>query len=110
MMISPGRRPSGRPNWTASPAATSTSPAAMSARPILNAPANCDLRTSNYKLRTPLQFHAPEEISQLEGRRLRRVGSVRGIELDRRAELLAERAGVGLARIGRAHQRAPLLD
>ena len=44
------------------------------------------------------------------GGRLRCIRSMRRVTLDRLRELLAERPGVGLGRVGRAHQRPPLLD
>ena len=51
-----------------------------------------------------------EEVAEFERRRLRRVRAVRGVVVDRGAEVLAQRAGVGLGRVGRAHEVAPLLD
>src|SRR6476659_9949737 len=94
--MSPGNLPSGTPNRIARPAAMKTMPMTINRR---------DMALSRSS-----DFHPPEEVSQLERRRLGCVGSVRRVVLDRRAELLAQGPGVGLGRIGRAHQRPPLLD
>src|SRR5262249_13534989 len=51
-----------------------------------------------------------EEVRDLECRRLGGVGAVNGIGLDRRREVLADRAGGGLRRIGRPHQLAHASD
>src|SRR4051794_3865852 len=56
------------------------------------------------------EFHPRKEISQLEGGGFGGIGTVGRVVLDRTAELLAQRAGFGLRRIGRTHQRSPFLD
>src|SRR3954463_16512526 len=56
------------------------------------------------------EIDAREEVADLERRRVRRVGAVLRVVLDRPSEVLAQGVGVGLRGVGRAHQRAPLLD
>src|SRR5688500_5666241 len=93
-MISPGRRPSGTPAITTSPMPAMTSPRMTRLRPTAR----------------PLsarEFEAAEEVAELEGGRLGRVGAVRRVALDRLAELLAQAAGLGLGGVGGAHQRPP---
>src|SRR6185436_4955149 len=81
--------------------AATTSPMTMSARPILLA-ASCPL---------PLdKLHAAEEVAELEGRRLRRVGPMRRVAADRLAEVAAQRPRRRLGGVGRPHRVAPLLD
>src|SRR5262245_57239191 len=92
--MSPGSRPSGTPSQTSAPMSVMSSPTPTRTGPIA----------------ASAQFHPAEEIAQLEGGRVRRVGAMRRVVVDRRAKLLAERAGLGLRRIRGAHQRAPLHD
>src|SRR5215212_3151421 len=56
------------------------------------------------------ELQAAEEVGQLDLRVLLGVGAVDGVLADGVGELLAERALVGLRRVGRAHQVAPGLD
>src|SRR5271166_2058795 len=56
------------------------------------------------------QFVSGEEITQLEARRVFGIGAVHRVLLDARSPLLANRACVGLGRIGGAHQRAIVGD
>src|SRR5689334_19115520 len=103
-MISPGSRPSGTPAITTSPRPAMTTPRMTRLRPT---------RLRRVESWPPLageQLEAAEEVAQLEGRRVRGVGAVRRVALDALAELLAERAGLGLGGVGRTHQRAPLGD
>src|SRR3954462_23299 len=99
-MISPGRRPSGTPAITTSPMAAMTRPRTTRLRPTAGGPVGG----------LPGELEAAEEVAQLEGRRFRRVRAVRRVALDRLAELLAQAAGLGLGRIGGAHERPPLRD
>src|SRR5499426_3624612 len=55
-------------------------------------------------------LEAREEIRDLERRRLGRVRAMYRVRLDRRGEVLADRAGRGLGRIGGAHEVAPFAD
>src|SRR5262249_27711005 len=55
-------------------------------------------------------LEAREEVGNLERRRVGRVGAVHGVRLDGGCEILADRAGRGLGRIGGAHEVAPFPD
>src|SRR5439155_3132302 len=61
-------------------------------------------------LLTRAELEAREEVRDLERRRLRRVGAVHGVCLDRRREVSSDGAGRGLRRIRCAHEIAPTLD
>src|ERR1044072_3753954 len=56
------------------------------------------------------KFQAAEEVGQLDLSVLFGVGAVDGVLADGVGELFAERALVGLGRVGRAHQVAPGFD
>src|SRR5262245_800971 len=56
------------------------------------------------------EVEGAEEVRDLERRRLRRVRAVYGVGLDRLGEVLADRSGRRLGRIGGAHQITPALD
>ena len=45
-----------------------------------------------------------------DARRFRRVGPVRGVAFDGLGEFLADGAGIGLGRVGGAHERPPFPD
>src|SRR5690242_7996720 len=96
-MMSPGSLPNGTPTRISSPSAVIPRPRKTSRRPMIAS------RTSN-------QLDACEEVADLVRRRVGRVGSVRGVALDRLRELFSKRPRIGFRRIGRAHQRAPFLD
>src|SRR5262245_12821654 len=57
-----------------------------------------------------MKLEAREEVRDLGRRRLRRIGAVHRVGFDRGRELLSDRAGGRLGRIGGAHQIAPALD
>lgn len=55
-------------------------------------------------------FHAGKEISNLELRGFRRIGTMHGIEFDIRSMRFADSSGIGFCRVGRPHQLAILLN
>src|SRR6516225_1940252 len=55
-------------------------------------------------------FQLIEKVPDLEGGSIRAVRAVDGIPLDIRAEELADRAGIGFARIGGTHDFPKFLD
>src|SRR5436309_9030198 len=55
-------------------------------------------------------FDPAEEVSGLEGRRIRTVRTVSGVALDRLAEVIPNSAGSRLRGIGGPHEVAPDLD
>lgn len=56
------------------------------------------------------EFEAREEIADFERGRIGRIGAVRAIVADARAEVVTNGAGSGLLGIGGTHSVAPLLD
>src|SRR5881296_475408 len=56
------------------------------------------------------QLHFGKEIPDLEASRFRRVGPMNGIELDSGPVHRADRAGIGLGWISRAHEVTMALD
>lgn len=56
------------------------------------------------------QLQTGEKVGDFKGGGFRGIGTMGGVFADGRAELLAQGAGVGLGRIGGAHQVAPFLD
>src|SRR5262245_60823660 len=101
MTMSPGSRPMGTPTLMRRPATTRSRPTMMRMRPIV---------PSHFELHSSKELHATEKIAELEGRGVRRIRAVSRVVLDRGAELLPQRPGVRLRRIGRSHEVAPFLD
>src|ERR1700730_1331598 len=100
--MSPGRRPNGTPSITISPNPAMPRPIRTSILP--------NRSTGPLPSAVLNQADAAEKIADFERRRFRFVRTVRGVALDGLAELLAQRAGVGLCRIGRAHECPPFPD
>src|SRR5258708_35179163 len=111
--MSPGSRNSGTPSMITSPRAAIARPTTTRVLPKIFHSAKSLALPCRLDQRAPCrldQIDAGEEVADLIRCRLRRVGSVRGVALDRLRELLAQRAGIRLGGVGRAHQRPPFLD
>src|SRR5512145_1855090 len=113
--MSPGSRPIGTPIITSTPTSAITRPMTTSSLPT-RCPAFYPRNPSYPPEPLPSassalpQLDARKEVSQLERGRFRRIRSMRGVVLDRRPELLAQRSRIGFRRVGRPHERAPFLD
>src|SRR6266568_186510 len=101
------------------PPASSVYPAGASPWMTQSAPRNGSGRMSRLgspdRSRRPpesarMDLRRAEEIRNLESGRLGRVGAVHGVGLDRRGEVLADRARRGLGGIGGAHEVAEARD
>src|SRR5436190_1280641 len=108
--MSPGSRPSGTPSMITRPSAATPRPTMTRSLPIGAGPASLRCDPGYPFIRVLDQVNARKEVADFIRRRLGGVGAVRGVALDRLRERLAQGARVGLRRVGRAHQRPPLLD
>src|SRR5262245_44586021 len=99
--MSPGSLPTSGsfgPKLSKRPSRKSTPPSTISGRP-----SGC----TSTRL---AEFYPREEVADLEGGGLRRVGAVDRVGLDRGREVLANGSGGGLGRVRRAHDLAQLGD
>src|SRR5439155_24043739 len=104
--MSPGRRPKGMPSITRTPMAAIPRPKSTSNLPMFHA----DQPQRTRRTGASNKLDPRKKVSNFERRRVGRIGSMRRVALDRLRELLADRAGLRVGRIGCAHECAPFLD